>query len=441
MRWRVTRLAVVTAAATSVLLAGCSTGSTSSPTGGTATTPAPASVVPGEPVELTLGSWRTEDLAMWQDEILPVFEASHPNIKVEFSPTNTNDYNAAIQSQVEGGTGPDLITCRPFDVNRSWIAKGYFENLAGLPALESFDPGALTAWLGEDDNPYCVPVAAVLAGFYYNKDIFTELGLEVPTTEAEFLAVLDAVKASGKYESLALGSAESWQLGYNGLYNIGPNYWKGEEGRQGLIDGTKKVTDPEFVAAIAAVNDWKPYLPQGYESIEYADMTQLFTLGRAAILPDGSWNINQVTSTGINTGVFGPPVATAGDQRYLQEMPDMAIGINAGSAHKDAAKEFLAWVAGPEFLDLYVNKVPGFFSMAKEPVTYTNALAQEFANLKEGAELTPRLGLDRLSAGTPPFDDEVWRLLQVMYTSDTTPEQVAAQLQDGLESWYEPQKP
>ena len=60
-------------------------------------------------------------------------------IKVKFSPTNTNEYNAAIQSQVDGGTGPDLITCRPYDVNRSWIKKGYFEPLTGKPAVSGFD--------------------------------------------------------------------------------------------------------------------------------------------------------------------------------------------------------------------------------------------------------------------------------------------------------------
>ncbi len=394
-----------------------------------------------DPTKLTLGSWRTEDLAMWQDEILPAFNAAHPDIQVEFSPTNTNEYNAAIQSQVEGGTGPDLITCRPFDVNRSWIEKGYLEKLDGLPALDAFDPGALVAWNDGADSHYCVPVAAVLAGFYYNKDIFTELGLQVPTTQAEFLAVLEAVKASGKYDPLALGSAESWQLGYNGLANIGPNYWHGEDGRLGLIDGTKKLTDPEFVAAIAALDAWKPYLPAGQESLKYADMVQLFALGKAAILPDGSWDINQVTANGVNTGVFGPPVPAAGDQRYLQEMPDMAIGINAKSANKEAAKVFLDWIASPDFLNLYVNKVPGFFAMTKDPVTYTNPLAQEFANLKVGAKLTPRLALDRLSSGTPPLDDEIWRLLQVMFTTDTmTPEQVAAELQAGLASWYAPQQ-
>ncbi|GIH26559.1 sugar ABC transporter substrate-binding protein [Acrocarpospora phusangensis] len=389
---------------------------------------------------LTLGSWRTEDLAMWEDEILPAFEKTHPAIDVKFSPINTNEYNAAIQSQVDGGTGPDLITCRPYDVNRAWIKKGYFEKLDGKPVLDSFDALALDPWSDDAGSRYCVPTAAVLAGFFYNKDIFAELNLQVPTTQAEFLAVLKAVKDNGKYAPLALGSSESWQLAYNGLYSIGPAYWKGEEGRQGLIKGTKKVTDPEFVAAFEAFEQWKPYLPKGFESLKYPDMTQLFSLGKAAILPDGSWDINQVAVGGLNVGVFGPPAITAGGERYLQEMPDMAIGVNAASKHKAEADTFLAWTASPEFQELYVNKLPGFFSMGKQPVTYTNTLAQDFANLKQGAKLTPRLGLDRLSAGTPPFDDEVWRVLQLMYNEDLSAQKATEELQKGLTSWYAPQQ-
>ena len=118
----------------------------------------------------------------------------------------------------------------------------------------------------------------------------------------------------------------------------------------------------------------------------------------------------------------------------------MAIGINKASKNQDAAKTFLEWIASDDFLKIYVNKVPGFFAMTKAPVAYTNPTAQAFADLKNGAKLTPRLGLDRLSAGTPPFDDEAWRLLQVMFTTDSmTPEGVAKELQGGLESWYAPQ--
>ncbi len=423
MRSRFAPIAAIAVTAMGLALVGCTTGGNDN----------------GDSVELVLGSWRTEDIAMWEDEIIPVFEESHPGITVEFAATDTNDYNAAIQSQVEGGNAPDLITCRPFDVNRAWIADGYFDDLTGLPAIDAFDETALGAWTGPDGAPYCVPVASVLAGFYYNKAIFDELGLEVPETQADFVDTLQAIKDDGTYTPLALGSADGWQLAYNVLYNIGPNYWKGEAGRLGLIDGTQKLTDPDFVAAFEAVDELKPFLPSGYEAITYDDMGQLFNLGQAAIIPDGSWNINQLTSTGLDVGVFGAPVPAAGDQRFQQEMPDMGIGLNAASEKKDAAKEFLEWISTADFLSVYVNKLPGFFAMASEPVSYDNALAQEFADLKVDAELTPRLALDRLSAGTPPLDDEIWVALQQMYAGTESPDAVTASLQSGLESWYQPE--
>ena len=422
MRSRLAPLAAIAVTAMGLTLAGCAAGEPSNP----------------DATKLVLGSWRTEDIAMWEDEILPAFHEAYPDIEVEFAATDTNDYNAAIQSQVDGGNAPDLITCRPFDVNRSWIADGYFEDLTGLEALDSFTPTALAAWAGPDETPYCVPVASVLAGFYYNKTIFDELGLEVPETQAEFIDVLQAIKDNGTYTPLALGSADGWQLAYNVLYNMGPNYWKGEEGRLALIDGTQKLTDPDFVAAFEATNELVPYLPAGFEAITYDDMSQLFNLGQAAIIPDGSWNINQLTSTGLEVGVFGAPVPAAGDERYQQEMPDMAIGLNAASKNKDAAKTFLNWLTTPEFLEIFVNKLPGFFAMTTDAPSYDNPLAQEFSDLKTDASLTPRLALDRLSAGTPPLDDEIWVALQQMYAGTLTPEAATAELQAGLDSWYVP---
>lgn len=422
MRSRLAPLATLAVAALGLGLAGCAAGGTGD----------------GDTTKIVLGTWRTEDAAMWENDIIPAFEQSHPGITVEYAPVDTNDYNAAIQSQIEGGTGPDVIMCRPFDVNRSWIEQGYFDSLAELDAISTFPESALTAWEGDDGTPYCVPVASVLAGFYYNTAIFDELGLEVPTTQGEFIEVLDAIKADGTYTPLALGSADGWQLAYNMLYQVGPNAWHGEDGRLGLIDGTKKLTDPDFVEGFRVFDSFKDYLPKGYESISYEDMTQLFTLGQAAILPDGSWQISQVTSTGLDVGVFGAPPAAAGDQRYQQEMADMAFGLNAAGKQKEAATEFLEWLGTPEFQQLYVNKLPGFFSMGSEPVSYDDPLAQEFADLKEGAELTSRLALDRLSAGQPPLDDEIWRVAQLMYNSGLSPEEATAELQKGLDSWYTP---
>jgi raffinose/stachyose/melibiose transport system substrate-binding protein len=422
MRSKLAPFAAVVVAAVGIGLAGCSGGGSGD----------------GDTVTITFGNWRTEDATLWEQNVIPAFEESHPGIKVTYQPTDTNDYNAAIASQIESGTGPDVIMCRPFDVNRGWISDGYFDNLKDLTSIANFTDTALAAWQGADGDPYCVPIASVLAGFYYNTAIFDELGLDVPTTMGEFTDVLQAIKDDGKYQPLALGSADGWQLSYNVLDNIGPNYWKGEEGRLGLIDGSKKLTDPDFVAAFQAFADLKPFLPEGYQSITYEDQMQLFTLGKAAIMADGSWDVTAATATGLDVSVFAPPVVNAGDQRYLQEMPDQGVGLNAASKNKAAATEFLEWLGSTDFQKIYVDKVPGFFSMGTEPVEYTNPLAQAFADLKTDALLTPRLQLDRLSAGNPPLDDNTWAVLQTVLNDGVTPEEATAKLQTDLDSWYTP---
>ena len=425
MRSKLAPFAIVVVAAVGIGLSGCSASSG----GDTSKT-----------TTITFGNWRTEDAKLWESNVIPAFEKAHPNIKVTYQATDTNDYNAAIQSKVESGTGPDVIMCRPFDVNRSWIEKGYFDDLKSLDSIKNFTPTALAAWQGADGDPYCVPIASVLAGFYYNKAIFKELGLSVPKTMADFTSDLKKIKENGKYTPLALGSADGWQLAYNVLDSIGPNYWDGETGRLGLIDGTKKLTDPEFVAATQAFANLKPYLPTGYQSLKYEDMMQLFTLGKAAILPDGSWDISAATATGLDVGVFAPPVVKSGDQRWLQEMPDQGVGLSAKSKNKAAAKVFLDWLGTTGFQNIYGNKVPGFFSMGNAPITYTNKLAAEFAALKKGAKLTPRLALDRLSAGTPPLDDDTWAVLQTVLNDGVSADAAQQKLQTDLDSWYKPAK-
>ncbi|MDQ1606238.1 MAG: raffinose/stachyose/melibiose transport system substrate-binding protein, partial [Microbacteriaceae bacterium] len=118
MRSKLAPFAIVVVAAATIGLSGCSAG-----TGGTGD---------AKVTTITFGNWRTEDAKLWESSVIPAFEKAHPEIKVTYQATSTNDYNAAIQSKVESGTGPDVIMCRPFDVNRAWIEKGYFDNLKSL---------------------------------------------------------------------------------------------------------------------------------------------------------------------------------------------------------------------------------------------------------------------------------------------------------------------
>ena len=399
-----------------------------------------STVTLAQDAELTIESWRNDDLTLWQEKIIPAFEAKHPGIKVTFAPTAPAEYNAVLNSKLDAGSAGDLITCRPFDASLALYDAGHLTNLDDLEAMSNFSDVAKSAWQSDDASAtFCVPMASVIHGFIYNKDAFAELGLEVPKTEAEFFAALDKIKEDGSYIPMAMGTNDQWEAATMGYNNIGPNYWKGEEGRLALIKGDQKLTDPQWVAPFATLAKWGPYLGDGYEAQTYPDSQNIFTLGRAAIYPAGSWEIAGFnTQADFELGAFPPPVQTEGDTCYISDHTDIGIGMNAKSENQEAARTFLAWVASPEFASIMGNALPGFFPLSKEPVTLEDPLAKEFVSWRDKCESTIRSTYHILSRGTPNLENETWGASVAAIKGTSSPEDLGSELQKGLASWYGP---
>lgn len=391
---------------------------------------------------ITIESWRTDDLAIWQEQIIPAFEAKNPGIKIVFSPTNPPEYDAALGAKLEAGSAGDLITCRPFDKSLELFKKGQLADISDLPGMEGFSDVAKSAWQTDDGkSTFCVPMASVIHGFIYNKDAFDKLGIAVPATRDEFFAALDKIKADGSFVPMAMGTKDQWEAATMGYQNIGPNYWKGEEGRQALIKGEQKLTDKPWVEPFAELAKWKDYLGDGFEAQTYSDSQNLFTLGRAAIYPAGSWEISLFNKDAkFKMGAFPPPVGAAGDTCYISDHTDIAIGLNPKSANAEDAKKFLSWVASPDFASIYANALPGFFSLSSTPVEMKDPLAQEFVGWRQKCKSTIRSTYQILSRGTPNLENETWVESANVINGTDTPEAAAKKLQDGLDSWYKPAK-
>jgi raffinose/stachyose/melibiose transport system substrate-binding protein len=388
---------------------------------------------------ITIESWRTDDSDIWNNQIIPAFEAAHPDIKVVYNPTAPTEYNAALNSRLEGGTAGDIIVCRPFDASLDIYNKGHLTSLNDLPGMSGFSDVAKSAWTTDDGSAtFCVPMASVIHGFFYNKDIFAELGLEPPATVDEFHAVLDAIKADGQYVPLVLGTADQWEAATMGFQNIGPNYWKGEEGRLALIDGTGKLTDQSYVDTFAEMAKWGPYMGDGYQAQRYSDSQTLFQIGQGAIYAAGSWDISLANGADFEFGTFPPPVPNAGDTCYISDHTDIGIGLNAASPNKEAGETFLAWVASPEFATIFANALPGFYPLSDTPVAIDNAVAQEMVSWRETCEETIRNSYQILSRGTPNLENELWNVSVGVLNGTMTPEAAAAQVQTGLDAWYKP---
>ena len=62
-----------------------------------------------------------------------------------FAPGAPAEYNAVLQTKLEGGAAGDLITCRPFDASLGLFLAGFLADITVLDGMENFSSGAQSA--------------------------------------------------------------------------------------------------------------------------------------------------------------------------------------------------------------------------------------------------------------------------------------------------------
>lgn len=396
--------------------------------------------LPALSTELVLETWRVEDAALWKEKILPAFTAKHPDIQVRLQTTPSGEYDQTLLQRLAENKAGDVITCRPYDASLQLFQKGYLEDLTDFSGMENFPSFARAAWQTDTGaQTYCLPVASVIQGFYYNKAIFKELGLDEPKTRADFFAALDKVKADGRFQPLALAAHDNWVMSELGFQNIGPNYWKGEDGRLALIEGKARFTDAPYQAVYEELARWRDYSGPNPADVTEQQAVAMFTSGKAAILPAGSWAIGQLNGT-VDYAAFPPPVATAADNCYFTDHTDMGIGINSHSQNKEAAKVLLDWMASAEFAELYSNALPGFFSLSSHFFELKDPVASTMMSWRDRCDSTIRIAAQILSRGTPSFGSQLNETAQQVVLGTTPPATATALLQGTLETWFGPQQ-
>ena len=401
----------------------------------------PALLLPASAGTLVIESWRVDDRALWENVLLPAFARHHPDVTVKFAPTAPTGYDAALAGRLARGTAGDLIACRPFDVSLALFQGGHLDRLDGKPGLQNFDRSSLVAWQTDDGkDTFCMPVASVIHGFFYNKDIFRHHDLQPPRTVDDFFRVLDVLKKAG-VTPLALGTAEQWESSQIVYTNIGPNFWRGEEGRKALIAGRAKLTDRPFVDALDFTARLGRYLPADAAKQTYAASQARFASGGAAVYPAGSWDIAHFSRTpGLALGVFPPPLPREGAACHISDHMDLGLGVNRNSKNKEDAYRFMAWVGSQEFADLYTNRLTGFFTLSHHLIAVRDPVAKQMAEWHKRCASTIRVNAQVLNRGQPSLEVELWAVTSQVLNGSLAPGDGAARLQNRVEQGRPGQK-
>lgn len=421
MKKRILSLALASALAVS-MFAACGAPAASTPAAPSKT---PASAAPAENVELTLGSWRADDVAQMEN-LLAAYKAIAPNVTITFQPTNPPDYNATLRLQLEGGTGPDLMYSRSYATGEELLTSGFVADCSNIPGLkENFTASNLAPWQTKDGKMFAVPFAAVSHGVYYNKDVFTKEGLKIPETWEDFVTLCKALKDKG-YTPLANGVGEEWDILECFFFGMLPNYVGGATERVKYESGEKKLNDPAFVSAFTDLGKIAPYLPTGFESVTYNDSQVMFASEKSVMFVDGSWTAGTYKDATFEWGVFALP-APSGGKTAVCFHPDMAITMNAASKHPAEATAFLAWLCTKEGATTASENLPvGYFPMINFPITLADAHANEFLQLNTGKETDARFVWPAMMDWYAPMNQAVIGVLKGTQTPQQAADAIAA---------------
>ncbi|MBD7956262.1 extracellular solute-binding protein [Microbacterium sp. Sa4CUA7] len=392
----------------------------------------------GGDVALTVWSWRTEDVEAY-NSIFDVFEEEHPGITVEFEAFQNTEYNQILTTGLAGSDGPDVPMVRAYGQLQPNIEAGQLEPIDGeVDGLDEIAESVLAGAKGKaDGKTYAVPLATQTLQMFYNKAIFEEQGLEVPTTWDEFIAVNEALASAG-ITPMALGAKDDWILPIFADI-VGSTRYGGAEFEQKVLAGETDFTDPDYVASLEIITELQPYLTPDVVGVGYTDSQIQFTSGQAAQFPGGSFEIatfrNQAPDLEFGSYQVPLPEGAVLDAPVSPAYADGNFAVNAKSENKEAAFELLNWLATPEFGQLVADELNQFSAIPG--VTYSDEVMQEaWDNYEQGQ--APYLLLVDFRYGEPLGTAVLGTEIQRMFLGETDAAGAAATLQTGISQWFTP---
>jgi multiple sugar transport system substrate-binding protein len=286
----------------------------------------------------------------WQDFFLQMSELSTEQLDIGFEPvpySDTTSYQQVVNSSLESGDTPDLITWWSgyrleglyqsgglLDVTDIWQ-----ERIAAGDVSET-----LAAGFTFEDRQWGIPQNAAYWVVFYNKRVFDENGIGVPTTWDDFLAACETLKGAGVTPLYATvdGRWPAFIWFEEFLIRNDPDFYVE------LCEGRASYTDE---TAVKAMEDWKALFDNEYFSAldipMDSNVTGMFANGEIAMIPIGTWFQQQFLAQDLVPGedydAFILPNVNPDLDRNVMIIETGAIAIPAASANVDAAKELANW--------------------------------------------------------------------------------------------------
>ena len=311
----------------------------------------------------------TLEMAYWDYQISPNmveavqgFQNANPGVTVNVTdiPSSGQTYEDKLSVMLAGGQPLDVFGIKAGQDFGGYYTRKQLLNLSDYIKNDNIDMsvyGGLENLIkGDDGNYYAYPYRGDQWILFYNKDLFNKAGVTPPSNDMTW----DDFRALAKKMTSGTGTDKIYGAYFHTWDNL--PWILTLPGGGNLSTGPYDFMKPGYQIMLGMQNDDKSVMPYAEAKSTSASYRPLFESGKVAMVPMGTWLIQQMITelkagkyTAFNWGTAKlphMPGVTAG--ATVGSITNMAVGAN--SANKDLAWKLVKSMGSADTAKMFASK-------------------------------------------------------------------------------------
>lgn len=332
------------------------------------------------------------------------FNQNNPDVEIKLKYVPDEDLKKQLALSMAEGTMPDIAIVDSSDV-RYFQAAGFLEDVADIVDQDAYLEQVIASCQSDSGELGGIPVGCNCLMFFYNENLLEAAGIEPPQTLDEFSEAARRLTGEGVYGCAfpALQSEES-------LFCFLPILWA-KEGSAWSIDSDPSKEAFDFLRQLSDSGA----LSRETVNMTLADVEREFKKGKVAMMFTTTMSIRDLKSEelGFSVGIARLPVTP----KNLSVVGGEVLTVTRGE-HKDEARRFLQFMAGPEQMKEYVGAM-GYLAPRRDVLEWQLAQNPE---LVQYAQVLETARTREFSSGWPRISFAVAETISKVILHEDTPE-------------------
>ena len=382
--------------------------------------------------EVTFWTLNTRQAAV--EPIVEAFNEANEDVKVTASFYDTDGIKDACKVAASSDSLPDMWFNWGGSLGQFYVDNGKTYDLTAYAEEngwnDTFSPGALN--LCTLSGQLCgYPTSYNVLGVYYNKTIFEECGIEVPTTFEEFEAACATLKEAG-YVPMAAAGLNGWHV--MRWVELLVEHYAGAELHDKMNSFEESWNNEAVVQALNKYKEWVDagYFPDGFLTADPNDTIMSFGSGECAMDIQGQWYDGQLIQNELDVNNYGYFPFPSGDTNRMSAFAEMTqFNKNLTDEELDACIRFTDFY----YSDENVAEYGEYYNL---PLPKTGATAPEDQiNVDSMIETSNTNGTFTITDQAFPTEvaDVLFNAQDAIANDQMTAEDAAANIQAAIEEY------